>query len=145
MDTTAQNSTKIQATSSATITTAPSGVKEREGIAISQTSEIQAVPEVVVPAEAEKAGVKAYTEKVEIPQALQKLGVQPSAQSVPITISPQLTPVVLPISDDQVVRGLHLPLLSALRWLSEWCVKQLKRAHMTIKLVHGKIMRVPIK
>ena len=145
MDTTAQNSTKTQPVIPPSIKAASSGSKEREGIAISQTSEIQSVPEVSVPPEVERAGVKAYTEKVEIPQVAQKLGVQPSAQSIPVSIPTQSVPVVLPLSDDQVVRGLHQPILSALRWLSEWCIKQLKKAHMTIKFVHGKIMRVPIK
>ncbi|OGG14069.1 hypothetical protein A2773_07220 [Candidatus Gottesmanbacteria bacterium RIFCSPHIGHO2_01_FULL_39_10] len=145
MDVSAQNSTKTQPPVQPSVTAGSSGTKEREGIAISQTSEIQAVPEVSVPPEVEKAGVKAYTEKVEIPQVAQKLGVQPSAQSIPVSIPTQSVPVVLPLSDDQVVRGLHQPILSALRWLSEWCIKQLKKAHMTIKFVHGKIMRVPIK
>lgn len=39
--------------------------------------------------------------------------------------------VVLPLTDDQIKSGLHHKVWEAIRWLAEWCVRQLKviRSH----------------
>jgi hypothetical protein len=50
--------------------------------------------------------------------------------------------IKLPISDDKVVKGLHAPISSSIRWLSEFCVYILRAAHLKLKKIHGKIVRV---
>lgn len=37
--------------------------------------------------------------------------------------------VVLPLTDDQIKLGLHHKVWEAIRWLAEWCVRQLKVIH----------------
>ncbi|MDP4011966.1 MAG: hypothetical protein Q8P72_07150 [Candidatus Roizmanbacteria bacterium] len=50
--------------------------------------------------------------------------------------------VQLPISDEKVIEGLHKPVTSSLRWLAEVAMFMLKQAHLTLKQVHGKVIRV---
>jgi hypothetical protein len=40
--------------------------------------------------------------------------------------------VTLPLTEDQVKDGLHHQVFDAIRWLAEWCVRQ-------IKILHGKV------
>lgn len=40
--------------------------------------------------------------------------------------------VELPLTEDQVVQGLHMQVYDSLRWMAEWCVRQ-------IKLLHGRV------
>lgn len=99
--------------------------------------------EIEIPQEVKDAGVVHYSEKIEIPPAVSKLGVSPSGSSTPVQI-PQPPKVVLPITDDQVIAGLHSDNTTAWKWLSVWCVKQLQKAHIALKIIHGKIVRVII-
>lgn len=87
--------------------------------------------------EIEKAGVELKKEEVKVPPSIEKLGVRavgPAAPSPPPTIS-------LPLTDDQVVGGLTVPLLFSLRWLAEFCLRQLKKAHIGLKRISGRIVR----
>ncbi len=94
--------------------------------------------EVELPPEVKKAGVMLKSDTITVPPPVAKLGVQavgPAAQGVvPAVIS-------LPLTDDQIAQGLHQSLLSSVRWLAEWCVRQLHMVHMTVKSVHGNIVR----
>lgn len=147
MNTSAQDNTKkTQSTgSSSQPVLQGSTSKERVGIAISTSSEIQPLPTEFSPSvEVESAGVKVSSDQIEIPPDLQNLGVRHSGSNVPTQSSSQVSTVVLPLSDDQVLKGLHAPIISAFRWLSIWCMRQLKKAHLVIKNVHGKMTRVPI-
>jgi|APSaa5957512576_1039674.scaffolds.fasta_scaffold85821_1 hypothetical protein len=40
--------------------------------------------------------------------------------------------VILPLTKEEVDRGLHLKVINSARWLAEWCIK-------TIKMFHGKV------
>ncbi|MCA9371825.1 hypothetical protein KC726_02910 [Candidatus Woesebacteria bacterium] len=50
--------------------------------------------------------------------------------------------IALPISDDKVVTGLHKPITSSYRWLAELCLFLLHQAHLTLKTIHGKVVRI---
>lgn len=50
--------------------------------------------------------------------------------------------VRLPIADEQIMDGLNEPLSSSFRWLAEFALFMLKRAHLALKRVHGKVVRV---
>ncbi len=45
---------------------------------------------------------------------------------------PQDVTVTLPLTEDQVEKGLHHQIWDSIRWLAEWCVRQ-------IKMLHGKV------
>lgn len=73
-----------------------------------------------------------------IPQDVGDAGV-----AVSPTATATLEPVLkLPLEDAKIEEGLKAPTSSGLRWLAEYCVYLLKHAHLTLKKVHGKIMRV---
>ena len=118
--------------------------KEREVMPISGGSETarEISSEIEVPKEVERAGVMKVSETIELPPDIKKLGVTPSGSSVPVSASQTLPKIVLPISDQQVVTGLHISITSALKWLSIWCIRKLQKAHIALKVIHGKIIRV---
>ena len=50
--------------------------------------------------------------------------------------------VELPLSDEKVMEGLHKPITSSYRWLAEFAFFMLKQAHLSLKKVHGHVVRV---
>lgn len=74
--------------------------------------------------------VESHLERIEKdPAQMQQLaddyvktvGIKPVA-----AINPKIT---LPLTDDQIKLGLHHKVWEAIRWLAEWCVRQLKVIH----------------
>lgn len=100
--------------------------------------------EIEMPKEVEQTGVTMLHDTIELPPDVKKLGVSAAGSAMPVAATTTLPPVVLPISDDQVVAGLHQQVTNALRWLSEWCIMRLKKAHVALKIVHGNITRIKI-
>ena len=82
--------------------------------------------------------IQEHKDVIELNPDVQTLGVE--STGVPKFTMTQ--PVTLPLSDDAIASGLKAPYSSSLRWLSEFCVYLLKRAHMHLKNIHGRIMRV---
>lgn len=77
-------------------------------------------------------------ETIELPSDLKKMGLRP----VPTTQFPQYQTVKLPLSDEKIIVGLHAPVTSSLRWLAALALYLLKRAHLSLKVAHGKVFRV---
>lgn len=50
--------------------------------------------------------------------------------------------IILPISDEKIVEGLDKPLNTSWRWLAEFARFFLVQAHITLKNIHGKVVRV---
>jgi hypothetical protein len=120
----------------------PAVGQEREFSSISPSEQIKEItPRLEVPEEVEKAGVTKIGETIELPPDVKKLGVTHAGAQTPV-VTTALPPVTLPISDQQVATGLHAQVASALLWLAVWCIKKLKKAHLTLKVIHGKIVRV---
>lgn len=94
--------------------------------------------EVSLSPEVKKAGVTVTSDTVVLPKPVQHMGVKQVGQSAPV---PPIPTVTLPLSDDQIAKGLHQSLLTSWRWLAEWCTRQLKQAHVLLKSVGGKIVR----
>ncbi|MBI2611367.1 hypothetical protein HYW54_01310 [Candidatus Gottesmanbacteria bacterium] len=141
MDNSAQQNSQ-QSQTPAAISPSGSMAKEQLGGGVSSQEVLQSVsPELQPSKEVKGVGVYAHEEAVKVPPDLQRMGVSPSGPSTPVTTTGQAA-IVLPISDQQVVSGLHAQVYSALRWLAEWCIRKLKKAHLTLKVIHGKIMRV---
>jgi hypothetical protein len=118
--------------------------KESEPVKTVEVSQA-AAGEIIVPPEVEKAGVTTIKDTIELPPDVKKLGITHAGSSVPVTATVTVPQVILPISDSQVVLGLHANVGNAISWLAAWCVKKLKKAHVTLKVIHGKIIRVRVK
>jgi len=82
--------------------------------------------------------IQVRKETIELPPDLKKMGLQTSSS----TNFPSYQAVVLPISDDKVLQGLHAPIYSSLRWLATLSWYLLKKAHLTLKVVHGHAVRI---
>lgn len=128
---------------SAKVNISSSTGKEHEALRLSATESVTDISqEAELPREVEKAGVEIIKDTIELPPDVKKLGVTQTGPSTPVIISNPLPQVTLPISDQTVVVGLHAQILSSLRWLAIWCIRRLKKAHIALKEIHGKIVRV---
>jgi len=77
-------------------------------------------------------------ETIKLPPEIQKLGLKP----VSTTQFPQYQSIKLPITDDKIISGLHAPVSSSLRWLATLALYLLQQAHLSLKVVHGRVVRV---
>ncbi|OGG32108.1 hypothetical protein A3I80_05110 [Candidatus Gottesmanbacteria bacterium RIFCSPLOWO2_02_FULL_40_10] len=77
-----------------------------------------------------------------MPPDVKKLGVSVSNAQSPVFTAAQVS---LPITDDKILEGLKAPLSSAFKWLAVWCIKKLQKAHLVLKSIHGKIIRVKVR
>lgn len=115
------------------------GLGEKEKEVPSSKEILERVGEEIEPTkEIERIGVKLKKEEIKVPPPIEKLGVKPTGVAAP----PPPPAISLPLTDDQVVTGLTSPIISSLRWLAEFCLRQFKKAHISLKRIHGKIMRV---
>lgn len=113
--------------------------KESEPIiAKSEDLPLQEVVEHEITDEQVKPHLQTRHETIKLPPDLKKLGV-----SAPTTTGfPSYQNVKTPLSDDKVVTGLHAPITSSLRWLATLALYILQQAHLTLKVIHGKVVRV---
>lgn len=88
------------------------------------------------------ADVEDYVEQtasdISLSEDLKNLGVQ----STHVVQYPHFQEVEVPLSDEKIVAGLKRPMNSALRWLAETCRYLLRKAHIRLKIAHGKAQRV---
>lgn len=91
------------------------------------------------PSDEMKQFIKPAAETIKVPPDLQKTGIKVK------TAAPKYAganAVNLPLSDEMILKGLHAPITSSLRWLSEWAKHLLKKAHLTFKTIHGHVVRI---
>ncbi len=50
--------------------------------------------------------------------------------------------ITLPITDDKILEGLDKPMNTSWRWLSEFARFFLLQAHISLKKIHGKVVRI---
>ena len=50
--------------------------------------------------------------------------------------------ITLPISDDKILEGLDKPITTSWRWLAEFARFFLLQAHITLKKIHGHVVRI---
>lgn len=112
--------------------------KEGEPAKMNEFSQLQEVTEHEPQHEEVKQHVQVRAETIELPPDLKKMGLQPVNQ----TQFPTYQNVKLPISDDKVISGQKAPVTSSLRWLSTLALYMLKMAHIQLKTIHGKVVRV---
>ncbi len=75
-------------------------------------------------------------EKMKVPPDLKSMGVL-ATDDVHGSTGP-----TFPISDEKIEEGLHQPVNSSWRWLSQFLLYHLERLHLTLKKVHGHVVRV---
>lgn len=120
--------------------------KESEPFAPSETltpqeySEIQEVVE-HVPDEEVQTHVEVRKDNIELSADLTEAGLQ----QVSSTQFPSYQNIKLPISDDKIVSGMKAPIHTSLRWLALFATYLLWQAHVKLKVVHGKVVRVLAK
>jgi len=74
-----------------------------------------------------KPEVAGYIEKVEKDMEVAAPVMDDYTQQVLMSpAAPQNPTVTLPLTDDQVQLGLHQQVWASIRWLAEWCVRQIK-------------------
>jgi hypothetical protein len=84
--------------------------------------------------------IQKTSETIDLPADVRKMGVTEVGPSAPL-VEPAVE-VKLPISDVRVEQGLHAPVVSNFRWLAQWCLRQLQKAHLHLKkLTGGAIVR----
>lgn len=103
------------------------GAGEREG------GRVEVVEEIPVNVEEEKLKeAEGYIEKVEKEAELAAPVVDDYTKQVLVGAAASQKPkVTLPLTDDQIQKGLHHKIWEGIRWLAEWCARQLKviRSH----------------
>lgn len=78
-----------------------------------------------LPKEVKAAGVRMQQTTVVLPIIVQKAGVKAINPVVqPSVISKTIT---LPLTDEQIAKGLHESIISSVRWLAQWCERRLKQ------------------
>lgn len=95
---------------------------------------------------AEMGGVeKIASGEVAIPEAIAKeMGVKPAITiETPLTVAKEFSTREVSLTDDQLASGSKKPTSSGFRWLVEWFILQLKKAHYLIKFSRGRITRQP--
>lgn len=128
------NHTKLNPQDDAAQISTPSHNKEAEPVASSHQEMMEPIraPEV----SKEVLGYIEQREKMKVPPDLKNIGVQ-ATDDVHGSTGP-----TFPITDEQIEEGLHQPVNSSWRWLSEFLLYHLKQMHLTLKKVHGHVVRV---
>ena len=91
--------------------------------------------EVELSKEVQSAGVKVHPATVPLSQTVSDQGVQSVGHNVP----PQPTSgstITLPLTDEQIEKGLKENVSLSIRWLAEWCTFQLKKVHNALLIKH---------
>lgn len=79
------------------------------------------------------------------PEIAKEMGIKPAvtAQTPIKNIIPDFSIRGVALSDDQLGVGAAKPTSSGFRWLVEWFIYQLLKAHFLVKRAGGKILRTP--
>ena len=93
---------------------------------------------------AELGGVeKVASGEVKLPEdVVKEMGIKPTVEiQTPIAAVTDFSVGKTSLSDDQLTAGLTKPTSSGFRWLVEWFIYQLLKAHFFVKKIKGKIIR----
>lgn len=101
--------------------TSPEAPRGREK-AVEQMTEIPNSPEV-------SQEVEGYVEKIEKEAELKQAVTDDYQQILVGPASSQKPQVKIPLTNDQIQAGLHHKVWEAIRWLAEWCLRQIKVIH----------------
>jgi len=82
--------------------------------------------------------IETKPDSLELPEELKKLGLHAATA----TDFPDYQNLKLPLSDEKIIAGLHQPITSSVRWFATLLEYLLKQAHLVLKVVNGKVVRV---
>ncbi|MEK7577388.1 MAG: hypothetical protein AAB492_02080 [Patescibacteria group bacterium] len=84
--------------------------------------------DIELPHEVSAIGVRVQPTIVVLPTVVQHAGVQAINPAAPV--APFTPAAKMPLSDDQIAKGLHESVVNSVRWLTEWCVRRLKQLQL---------------
>ena len=115
------------------------GGVEREPEMVQLEKAVEMVEEIPVAPEVEKKPeIAGYIEKVEKEAELAPTVVDDYTQQILMTApSSQAPQVTLPLTEEEITQGLHHKVWESVRWLAEWCVRQVKKLHGAVKYRMG--------
>jgi len=90
------------------------------------------------PEEEVRPFVSPRAETIELPPDLKALGLEAVSHSK----FPSYKNIKLPLSDEKIIVGQKAPFTTGIRWLSTFALYILAQAHLGLKVVHGKVIRV---
>lgn len=119
------------------------GAKEREIFERQDELQLEEIrKELEIAPEVKEAGIEIRHEEIELPEPVAKMGVtQANDAASPLPA----TPVSVPLADDTIIKGAGASVWASLTWLAHWCLRQLKKVHIKLKKVQGKIVRIATK
>lgn len=82
--------------------------------------------------------VSSRAETIELPPDLKALGLEAVTHSK----FPSYKNIKLPLSDEKIIVGQKAPITSSIRWLATFALYILAQAHLGLKVVHGRVIRV---
>ncbi len=98
----------------------PHSAEATRGKEVTEIREVVTHPEVA-------PELEGYIEKVEKDTELQKALADDYVKAIGMqSASAQNPQVTIPLTNDQIQAGLHHKVWEAIRWLAEWCVRQMK-------------------
>ncbi|VVA43292.1 conserved hypothetical protein [Candidatus Roizmanbacteria bacterium] len=119
--------------------------KKNDGISLSKESEPIAAEkfEIKEPVEDNveeevRPFVSPRAETIELPPDLKALGLEAVSHSK----FPSYKNIKLPLSDEKIIVGQKAPFTTGIRWLSTLALYILAQAHLGLKVVHGRVIRV---
>ena len=68
--------------------------------------------------------IKEIPARPKIPPEVEKIGVRYTGATTPVSGATGKT-IKLPLTDDEIVKGLHAHIWESIRWLAVWCTHQL--------------------
>lgn len=83
--------------------------------------------------------VQTRKESIKLPEDLKQ---ETGAEEASPTQFTSYQTVKLPITDEKIEEGLKHPVTSSFRWLSEFYLYLLHQAHLTLKNIKGRVVRV---
>ncbi len=114
------------------------GTKEKEILARQDEASLEAVRQEIVLTPEIQEVVEVRQEEIELPPPLPKMGVTQTGADLPVNLSA----VNPPLADEKILSGRKASITDNLRWLAEWCFKQLRKVHIKLKKINGRIVRV---
>lgn len=117
-------------------------VKEREFVENRDAVQLEELRrEIELAPEVKEAGVELQHEEIELPPDIQQMGVEPAGPGQAVS-QPTTT---VPLQDDTIISKQKGSVWLSLTWLAQWCLRQLKKAHIKLKKVQGRIVRIIVK
>lgn len=116
------------------------GAKEQEFFATQEALQLEQVRhELELAPEMKEAGMETLHDEVKLPPSLKQIGVQKIGELGNLSQAPA---AAVPLADDKIISNTGSSVWASLTWLALWCLKQLKKAHVKLKKIHGKVIRV---